>query len=127
MQSDLLSVKRESSKTEFDEESLRYLSELISKYEMSNLNSGASKASDYDLIVEGLTNCYFIECKKSESLSQRIRKSLSSFTILPSTTVNDYLSNTTLNISANKSIAGDWKKVGNQLWLSYLKQAEAKR
>jgi hypothetical protein len=64
--------------------------------------------------------------KKQNNLSPRIWKSFSTFTVLPDTTANDYLTNTTLNISANKSIASDWKKVGDQLWLSYLKQLEVK-
>lgn len=127
MRNESLSVNRESSKTELDEEDLKFLREIISKYDLRESNSKALGIHNYEQIVRGLENCYFVECKKPESFSQKIRKSFSTFTVLPGTTVDDYLSNTTLNISANQSIAGDWKKVGNQLWLSYFKQLEAKR
>ncbi|MFK3872695.1 hypothetical protein [Pseudoalteromonas rhizosphaerae] len=126
MQNKQFAVKRESSNKKLDEKDLEYLIDLISKRYESGLNTDVSKKPNYDLLAKNLINSYFLETKKQESLSQRIWKNFSTFTIIPDTTVNDYLANTTLNISANKSIASDWKKVGDQLWLSYLKQPEVK-
>jgi len=126
MQNKQSAIKHESSNMKLDDEYLEYLTEFISKYDANKFKSDISKAPNYDLLIKNLTNSYFFEVKKPKSLSQRIWKNFSTFTMLPDTTVNDYLANTTLNISANKSIATDWKKVGDQLWLSYLKQPEVK-
>jgi len=126
MQNEQLSVKRESSNKTLDDEYLEYLTEFLSKYDVNEFNSKIDKKPNYDLLVKTLTNSYLIEMEKHKSLSQRIWNSFSTFTVHPNTTVNDYLTNTALNISVNKSIASDWNKVGSQLWVSLLKQPEVK-
>lgn len=126
MKNEQLFVKRDSGNKKLDDKYLEYLAESISKYNTNEFNSVMPKKSSCELLVKNLTNSHYLELSNSNSLSQRIWKSLSTFTVLPETTVNDYLANTTLSISANKSIASDWKKVGDQLRLSCLKQPEVK-
>lgn len=126
MQQERLMGKRESSEQNSEVDYLKYLKEFISDDDLNQLKSCTSDAPKYDLLAKNLHNYYFLECKKPENFPQRVRKAVSTFTVLPSSTVNDYLVHTSLNVSPNKAIANDWKKVGEQLWVTILKQPEVK-
>ena len=97
----------------------RKLNDLVRDYNKRVSNS--TLPNECDVLAKSLENYYFLEFKKHKSFGEKIRDTVKTFTVYPNTSVKDYLKYTTLNLTPNKAIAQDWEKVGNQLWLSYLK------
>lgn len=97
----------------------RKLNELVRDY--NKRISSSTHPNECDVLAKSLENYYFLQCKKHKSFDEKIRDTVKTFTVYPDTSVKDYLKYTTLHLTPNKAIAQDWEKVGNQLWLSYLK------
>ncbi|WP_409523324.1 hypothetical protein [Nitrincola sp. MINF-07-Sa-05] len=122
MQTDRTDLKHESNI--LDGSSLNKLKEYIKTHE--TICDEASSSQDYDLLNKSLTNIYMLEIGREKDITERVRDTFFTFNIYPDSTASDYLKNTKLKVSVNKSIAGDWKKVGAQLWLAYYNQVNDK-